>query len=175
MTRLDAAVQGRRNKATGEYFEKIIERACEYYSKIGYAEIQKTPEPMRVIKRLDGGKFVAVFTKQAQPDYKGTLRGGQAIVFEAKHTDGEKMMQSVITSEQEYRLDKHHSLEACCYVLVSFELKEFFFVPWEVFRAMKWIFGRKYIKPDDIKEYEVRYCGILLFLEKLKGEEIEDE
>ena len=173
MTRI-ATLQGMKSKSTGEYFEKIIERACKYYSDMNYAEIQKTPEPMRVIKRLDGGKFVAVFTKQAQPDYKGTLNGGQAIVFEAKHTDSEKMLQSVITAEQEKRLNKHLDLGACCYVLVSFEFREFFFVPWAVFRAMKGIFGRKYIKPDDVREYEVRYVGILLFLEKLKGE-VEDE
>lgn len=168
MTRIDTYVQGRRNKATGEYFERMIERACEYYSKAGIAEIQKTPEPMRVIGRLGGGKFMTIFTKAAQPDYKGTLNGGQAIVFEAKHTDKEKMMQSVITDEQEKRLNKHLELGACCYVLVSFELKEFFFVPWEVFRSMKERFGRKYIKPDDVREYEVRYCGILLFLDEIK-------
>ncbi|MBR1738311.1 MAG: Holliday junction resolvase RecU [Firmicutes bacterium] len=169
----NAAIRGRRNKATGEYFEKIIERACKYYSDIGVAEIQKTPEPMRVIQRLGNGRFMAVFTKSAQPDYKGTLRGGQAIVFEAKHTDGEKMMQSVITAEQEKRLNKHFELGASCYVLVSFELKEYFFVPWEVFRGMKGIFGRKYIKPDDIREYEVKYSKYLNFLERFSSSEQE--
>lgn len=175
MTRLDPALQGGRSKAAGEYFEKIIETACKYYSDMHYAEIQKTPEPMRVIKRLDGGKFVAVFTKQAQPDYKGTLCGGQAIVFEAKHTDSEKMLQSVITAEQEKRLDKHLELGACCYVLVSFEFKEFFFVPWAVFHTMKGIFGRKYIKPDDIREYEVKYSKYLDFLKRFSLTEQEEK
>lgn len=173
MTRLDPVLQGGRSKAAGEYFEKIIETACKFYSDMNYAEIQKTPEPMRVIGRLDGGKFVAVFTKQAQPDYKGTLCGGQAIVFEAKHTDSEKMLQSVITVEQGLRLEAHMRLGAACYVLVSFGFEEFFFVPWEVWRDMKSRFGRKYIKPDDIREHEVKYSKYLNFLERFSLSEQE--
>lgn len=159
-----AAIIGRRSKAEGAFWEETIEKACAYYSAAGLAEIQKTPEPMRPIRSLGNGKFIAHFSKMAQPDYKGTLKGGRAIVFEAKHTDKDRMLQSVISSEQEKELNKHLALGAECRVLVSFDFKRYFFIPWEVFRDMKARYGRKYIKPNDIPEYEIRYCGVLLFL-----------
>ena len=43
-------------------------------------------------------------------------------------------------------------------------LKKFYRIPWEVFRDMKDHYGRKYIKPEDIEEYEVKFFGYLRFL-----------
>lgn len=161
-----AVISGRRSRAAGEFWENVIDATCEYYSRIGKAEIEKTPEAMKPLRPIGGGKFVACFTKMAQPDYKGTLAGGKAIVFEAKHTDTDRIMQSVVSSEQEKRLNKHEQLGAECFVLVSFGFKEFFKVPWAVFRSMKEIYGRKYIKPEDLREYQIRYAGgILKFLD----------
>ena len=71
------------SRAQGAQFEKSIADACDLYREKGMADIEKTPEPMHPIKRLAGGRFVAIFEKQAQPDYKGTLAGGQAVMFEA--------------------------------------------------------------------------------------------
>ena len=160
-----AVMTGRRSKAAGEHWEKIIEVACQYYRLNGVAEIAKTPEPMRPIKSLGQGRFVAYYVKMAQPDYKGTLAGGRAIVFEAKHTDSERLQQSVISAEQEQQLDQHMRMGADCFVMVSFGFRRFFKVPWAVFRNMKQEFGRKYIMPDDLQKYEVRYAnGILQFL-----------
>ncbi|MCC8136207.1 MAG: Holliday junction resolvase RecU [Ruminococcus sp.] len=157
-----AVINGRRSKAAGEYWEKIIEAACIHYHNTGQAEIAKTPEPMRPIKSLGGGKFIAYYEKMAQPDYKGTLYGGKAIVFEAKHTDGDRLNQSVISSEQEKQLDRHAALGAECFVMVSFRFEEFFKIPWEVFRNMKQHYGRKYITPKDVQEYRVKLAGGIL-------------
>ena len=162
---LKSVTTGKRNKATGELWENIIAISCDYYSKIGEAEIEKTPEPMRPIRRLNGGQFVAVFTKSAQPDYKGTLKNGHSIVFEAKHTDTDRIRREVISPEQEKRLNSHLSLGAECYVLISFRFQKFFKVPWDVFRDMKQYYGRKYVVPQDLKKYEIRYIdGVLRFL-----------
>lgn len=161
-----AAAQGKRNKVAGEFFENIISATCTYYSDKGIAEIEKTPEPMRPIKNMKNGKFVAIFTKMAQPDYKGTLSGGKAIVFEAKHTDIARMKRDVISSEQEEKLNCHQKLGATCFILCSFGFESFFKVPWTVFRDMKENFGRKYITPNDLERYRVRYIGgVLHFLE----------
>ena len=161
-----AIATGRRNKVAGEYWEKMIEATCRYYSDRGIAEIEKTPEPMRPLGRPDSkGRFPACFTKQAQPDYKGTLAGGQAVVFEAKHTDTGRMERKVITGEQEQQLDRHEKLGATCFVMVSFDFQRYFRVPWNVFRDMKERFGRKYVTPEDLREYEVSYRGgVLQFL-----------
>jgi recombination protein U len=156
---------GRRSKMAGECWEKMLEASCQYYRLVGKAEITKTPEPMRPIKSLGNGKFVAYYEKMAQPDYKGTLVGGQAVVFEAKHTDGDRLQQSVISSEQEKQFDRHLKLGAECFVMVSFGFEQFFKIPWEVFRDMKAHYGRKYITPEDVQEYKVRYLGgVLQFL-----------
>lgn len=161
-----ATVAGRRSRAAGEMWEEMIEAACRHYRLAGTAEITKTPEPMKPLGRPNSrGQFTACYTKQAQPDYKGTLKGGQAVVFEAKHTDGDRLQQSVVSEEQEKQLDRHAALGAECFVLVSFGFQQFFKIPWEVFRDMKARYGRKYIKPEDVQEYKVRYLGgILRFL-----------
>lgn len=165
-TQYRASIRGRRNRASGIYWEQIISNACYCYQKKGLAEISKTPEPMRILRKPDSkGHFLACFTKKAQPDYKGTMRGGRAIVFEAKHTDSDKMQRSVISDKQEQQLDSHLKLGALCYVLVSFGLERFFFVPWPVFKDMKKTFGRKYIRPNDVEGYEVKMReGYLHFL-----------
>ena len=144
----------------------MIEAACQHYRLKEIAEITKTPEPMKPLSRPNSkGQFTACYTKQAQPDYKGTLKGGRAVVFEAKHTDSDRMQQSVISPEQEKQLDRHAALGAECFVMVSFGFQQFFKVPWEVFRDMKARYGRKYITPEDVQEYRVRYIGgVLQFL-----------
>lgn len=160
-----AVISGRRSKAAGEYWESMIEAACRHYRLEGKAEITKTPEPMRPIKPLGQGKFIAHYEKMAQPDYKGTLAGGRAIVFEAKHTDTGKMQRSVISSEQEKQLNRHEKMGAECFVMVSFGFERYFKIPWAHFRDMKDNYGRKYITPEDVPEYEIRYIGgILHFL-----------
>lgn len=160
-----AVMQGKRSKVAGEYWETLIENACTFYRERGLAEITKTPEPMRPIGKLNNRVFKAVFTKQAQPDYKGTLKGGQAVVFEAKYTDKDRLLQSCITGEQEKQLNSHLELGAECFVLVSFGLQCYFKIPWEVFRNMKAFYGRKYITPADVQEYAIKFTGgVLRFL-----------
>lgn len=163
-------LRGARNKANGQDFEKIIEQACEYYSDRGVAEIEKTPEPMKVIGSQGGGKFTSVYEKKAQPDFKGTLKGGRSIVLEAKVTTTGKLEQSVVTEEQGKRLDRHERAGAACYVLVSFGFILFYRIPWAVFKRMKELFGRKYIIPsDNLAEYAVkRNQGVLRFLDNIK-------
>jgi recombination protein U len=161
----NAAAKGKRSRDAGEFWEGMIESACRNYRLEGLAEITKTPEPMRPLSRPNPkGQFTACFTKQAQPDYKGTLKGGRAVVFEAKHTDADRMQRSVISEEQEKQLNRHQMLGAECFVLVSFGLQQFYRIPWEIFRDMKDHFGRKYIKPEDLGDYQIRLIGYLRFL-----------
>ena len=83
--------QNRKNRAQGAFFEQMINGACDFYRSRQIADIEKTPEPMRPIKDLGGGKFIAHYTKAAQADFKGFLFGGQTVMFEAKHTDTGRM------------------------------------------------------------------------------------
>lgn len=159
-----AIVIGRQNKAAGEEWERILEASCKHYRLEREAEIEKTPEPMKPVGAKNAkGQFLACYTKRAQPDYKGTLKGGRAVVFEAKHTASERLQQSVVTDDQKKRLDRHMALGADCFVMVSFGFREFFKVPWAIFRAMKEHYGRKYITPGDVQEYKVKYIGGVLY------------
>lgn len=118
--------QGSISRANGLHFEEIIDAGCNYYRVKGAADIEKTPEPMRPIKDMGGGKFLAVYTKAAQADYKGLLAGGRAINFEAKHTDTGRMEQSRVTEDQAERLQRCAALGGIAFVLCSFGPMDFF-------------------------------------------------
>lgn len=159
--------QGAVNRAQGKNFERLIDEALAYYEQKGAAAVEKTPEPMRPTKDLGNGKFISYYEKQAQPDYKGTIKGGRSVVFEAKHTTSDRIEQNRVTQEQSDRLDKYHSMGALCFVFVGFNMRDFFKVPWEVWREMKQTYGRKYATPDELEPYRVATgrMGNLLILD----------
>lgn len=154
--------QGYRNKYNGQLFEDIVTASCHHYIAEGKALIIKTPEPMKPIRDLGQGKFIACYEKHAQPDYKGTLAGGRTVIFDAKHTDEDRLLQRAVTEAQTVALNKHQEFGAVCFVLVSFGFQQFFNIPWEVFRTMKERYGRKYIKPEDVQEYRVSFNGSII-------------
>ena len=163
-------LRGRQSKIAGEHFENIIEASLEWYKLKGVAEIEKTPEPMKPLSKPNKkGQFLACYTKAAQPDFKGTGPGGRSVVFEAKHTDSDRIEQRVVTDDQAKRLKRHHKLGAVAFVLVSFGLQNFYRVPWEVWRDMKDIYGRKYMKQAELEPYRVQYiAGVLKLLEGME-------
>lgn len=74
-----AQIRGKQARVAGGYFENIISASCDYYLSRGLAKIEKTPEPMKPLGAKNRkGQFLACYTKQAQPDYGGTLKGGRA-------------------------------------------------------------------------------------------------
>ena len=160
--------RGWMSKKEGEAFERIIENACAFYRQHGTAEIEKTPEPMRQLGAKDGrGQFRACYQKKAQPDFKGTIDGGRSVVFEAKHTDADRILQSVITSNQWRALSAHQKLGADAFVLVSIGLCEFFRIPWEDWKNMEELTGYKHMKRSDMDPYRISYHnGVLRFLER---------
>jgi len=148
--------QGAASKQLGEAFERRIDAALERYELRGEALVMKTPEPMRATKDLGGGRFVAHHEKKAQPDYKGVLKGGRAIVFEAKCTATGRMEQGRVTPEQEKALNGFSALGAECFVVVGFGLRDIYKVPWADWRGMKDRWGRKHVVPGDLGEHRVR-------------------
>lgn len=147
---------GSRSRASGAAFEKLIEVSCEVYKSRGLAYIEKTPEPMRPVSGADRqGKFTAIYMAAAQPDYKGTLSGGRAVVFEAKQTNSDTMKQERVTPTQAEALRIHYELGALCFVLISIK-DRCFVIPWYEWKYMKQIYGRKYITTSDVKEHEVK-------------------
>lgn len=169
---LQRSQQGLQSRRSGEQFEDMITASLSWYEDKGVACIEKTPEPMKPLgKPNKKGQFLACFVKAAQPDYKGTLAGGRSVVFEAKHTDTDRIKYDRLTDEQVDRLKLHHALGAVAFVLVSFGLRDFYRVPWEVWRDMKDIFGRKFIKQAELEPYRMQYiAGVLKLLEGIETE-----
>ena len=158
---------GKIAKARGKQFESRIDDSFAYYAQKGFAIIEKTPEPMRPIKRLEGGRFVAIFEKQAQPDYKGTLAGGQAVVFEAKSTATDRITQDRVTEDQAERLTRCAKLGGMAFVLCGFASGQVYKLPWKIWENMREQFGVKYITEESAAPYRCRLTvrGEPLFLE----------
>lgn len=164
-----AQLRGQRARAAGNYFEAMISGSCDYYRDRGLAKIEKTPEPMKPLgPKNRKGQFLACYTKQAQPDYGGTLKGGRSIYFEAKHTDDDRIEFKRLTKEQQDDLEHHHKLGAVTFVLVSMGLTECYRVPWPVWRDMADTYGRKYMTRAELLPYKVPVvAGFVKFLDKL--------
>jgi len=163
-------MQGAQARAVGQHFENMIDAACRYYEDKKLAVIEKTPEPMKPIKNLGGGKFMAHYEKQAQPDYKGTLVTGRAVVFEAKHTGSTKIEQSRLSAEQCDRLQKHSELGAVTFILVSIDLQSFYRVPWDIWKEMKKLFGHKHMTIEELEPYKIKATGgTIKFLEGVQA------
>ena len=155
---------GAKNRAQGETLEAQILMACGFYKAKGLAHIDKTPEPMKILRPLEEGKFVACFEKKAQPDFQGTLSSGRAVMFEAKSTRTGKILQAAVSEEQDDYLDEHVKMNALCFVVVSYG-DVFAAVPWKDWKRMKEIFGHKYMTREESQRYRIKFNrnGILDF------------
>lgn len=167
MNKTQRSQRGLLSRRNGELFENIIAASLIWYEDKGVSCVEKTPEPMKPLRAPNNrGQFLACYVKAGQPDFKGTITGGRSVVFEAKHTDSDRIEYSRLTDEQIERLRKHHRLGAAAFVLVSFGLQDFFRIPWEVWEHMKDIYGRKYIKAAELEQYRVQFiAGVIKLLD----------
>ena len=159
--------QGRKNRAEGQLFEAVLDRTFAYYSEKGYALIDKTPEPFKIIKRLEQMRFIGCFVKRAQPDYKGTIKGGRSVIFEAKYTSTDRITQDRVSDAQWSYMEKASKLGARCFVLAGFKSGGIYRIPWPVWSDMKKKFGHKYVTEKDLSEYRISksWNDMLLILE----------
>lgn len=165
---VDRHRQGAAARTQGKAFEDRLAVSLEWYAVKGLAKIDKTPEPMKVLRSMGRGQFLACFVKKAQPDFTGTIRGGRSVMFEAKHTTSDRMEQSRVLPGQSDYLTRHQALGAKCYVIAGFSTGNVYKIPWEVWRDMKERFGRKYVREADLEIYRVEQSesGRLKLLKK---------
>lgn len=169
---MNNSLDNKKNRSEGAYFENIIIDTCEYYKRCGLAYIEKTPEPLRVYKNLGNGKFVAFFEKKAQPDFKGTLKGGLSVVFEAKYTSKERIERSRLTDEQMSALELHHKLGAKAFILVHMGMQDFFRIPFDVWHDMKRLYGRQYMTKYELEKFCVNADNLRIQFLSYKGRDI---
>lgn len=158
-------IQGKQARASGKLFEDMIRASCKWHKAEKLAKIEKAQEPVRQLGPMSPhGQFTACYETQAEPDYQGTIRGGRSIVFEAKHTDGDRIQRVRVSEKQAEALELHHELGARAYVFVSFGFQLFFRIPWPVWRDMKQTYGRQYLKPEELGQYRITAPGGILML-----------
>ena len=164
---------GKRSRASGAAFERWLSDACEFYLRNGWAYIEKTPEPFHITGKSKDGVVRGYYEKKGQPDYKGVLCDGTGIMFEAKHTDSDRIHQNVVTDTQWESLDIYEQFGAHCYVMVSLGLVRFYRVPWEIWKRMKVLFGHKFMTEQELEPYRLpeEQCTILI----LEGVVLKDE
>lgn len=164
-------LQNKQNNAQGKILERLIEAACAKYAMMEEAFIEKTPEdfhPQRIDAKI--GKATGYYKAKAQPDFKGTLKGGRAICFEAKMTTKDKINKSVITENQARCLSNHAMLGAYCGVCVLVN-KTAAFIPWEIWQTMESHFGKKHLTESDLKNFEVPTPMYIDFLHHYRKEQ----
>ncbi|MBP1040397.1 Holliday junction resolvase RecU [Vagococcus sp. BWB3-3] len=170
-TRYNHSFRSRVNNARGHSFEEMILQGCEYYRRKGLAEISKTPEPFRVIQKLGDGEFKVRSAGKAQPDFQGTLLGGQAIVFEAKYSLSKerRINKSVLSAAQESYLRSHYEKGALTGVCVGVH-NTYAFIQWNIWEEMKSRYGRKYMTEKDLGPFKVLTPGMIRFLDYENGD-----
>ena len=161
--------QSRVNNQVGKQLEEMILAGCEYYRIHETAEINRIPEHFKVIAKFSDGFFKGRFTGLAQQDFAGTLKNGQAIAFEAKATEKDRINSNVISNEQKKKLNYHQLMGAKAGVCVRVN-KTYAFVPWKVWCDMKGLYGRLYMTEDEVKEFEVGTPGFVDFLNPVKSD-----
>lgn len=166
-------IRGMRNNAQGHIFEDALKQACEYYKQTGRSDIDKTPEPFRVMKKSPNGIFTGRFTDRAQPDYQGTLFGGRSIIFEAKYTTTDRIERRALTDRQMETLESHRRMGAAAFVV--FGIKDrFHSMPWSLWDNMKGRFGRQYLTQQDAEPWRVKFNGAVLFLDFMDNTKVEE-
>ena len=166
------SIAAARSRIAGETFEAQIEVSLHWHETHGLMRARKTPEPMKPIRPMNGGQFVACYTKRAQVDFSGTMFGGRAVRFEAKQTDSGRFERGRLTDGQMDDLRENEALGALCFVILCFGYDHFYRVPWKFWDNMKQTFGRQYVTEEDVARFRLPYvAGVIKILDGIKPEE----
>lgn len=147
--------QQKRTKS-GSRFEALIEKACEQYRQEGTAIIYKNSEPLRPSGNFKGGAIKAFYQKKSVPDFTGILKGGQMIMFEAKHVSGKPSIPfSRLQEHQEKYLIDFEAMGARSFVLVGFDMQDFYMISINDYINLKNTIGKKSLNKKDIEAYRI--------------------
>ena len=146
-------ILGKSNRELGKLFEEEVQIICDVYESENLARIEKTPEPMKILKHVDEGRFEAVFEKSAQPDFKGTIKGGRSVVFDAKYTESDRINYAVLKKHQRDILNKYQELGAMAFILVGFGNGKIYKIDIDDWSNMKAKFGRQFILQSELDEH----------------------
>lgn len=144
-------------KKIGNRFERMIVATCKHYYAKEQAFITKSHEPVTVTKFSRGRIKDGFFENKSEPDFKGTLQGGQSICFEAKHTSGTSIPFKNVKRHQELTLLVQDKLGAESFILITFNLEKFYKVPIREWMNLKDTVNKQSLNQKDLADYEINY------------------
>ena len=141
-----------KSQIIGKCFEERVKLVCELYRKRGVAVIDKTPEPIRQLGKMDShGRFKACYEKKAQPDFKG-VHMGMAICFDTKATESDRFQLSNVTPCQVEYLSDFRKSGGDAFVLLKIK-SEVFILDIKRINNLAAL-GVKSVRPEDFTEDE---------------------
>jgi penicillin-binding protein-related factor A (putative recombinase) len=127
----------------GQPLQDALDDLHAAYLSRGLAFVLRTSAPMKITKRLAGGKFQAVFVAEGMPDYFA-VSAGRAFVFDAKSHAGTSLPFSAIPEHQARAFDSAVSGEAEAAILVQLpETLSAWWAPWEDLGPLWWAWHRR--------------------------------
>ena len=106
----------RKRANQGKSWEAVLDAMHYLYRSTGAAWIIRTPPPVKVLSRVQGGMFRACFEGLGPPDYAGVVRG-VPVVFDAKSTaDPGRWALAEVKPHQAAHLDSAEACGAFCFI-----------------------------------------------------------
>ena len=141
-----------KSQIIGAKLEESVKLVCDIYRKRGFAVIDKTPEPIKQLGKMDShGRFKACYDKKAQPDFKG-VHMGMAICFDTKATESERFQLSNVTPWQVEYLSDFCKSGGDAFVLLKIK-SEVFILDIKRINNLAAL-GVKSVRPEDFTEDE---------------------
>lgn len=141
-----------KSQIIGAKLEESVKIVCELYRKRGVAVIDKTPEPIRQLGKMDShGRFKACYDKKAQPDFKG-VHMGMAICFDTKATESDRFQLSNVTPWQVNYLNDFRKSGGAAFILLKIK-SEVFILDIKRINNLTAL-GIKSVRPEDFTEDE---------------------
>lgn len=149
------SVAGRAAKSAGSALESLLALHHVRAREQTIADVRKVEPPVRRLRSLGGGQFVAVYAAKSGCDYRGILRGGLALTIEAKSGNGESLARSEFTPAEVLDLDECAALGGISIaVWYRSDLRALYAIPWQ---SMPWRkSGRgQSVRAEDVREWFV--------------------
>lgn len=139
----------------GQPFEEFLKFVHARYQVDGKACVHKVPTEFIPIRNARGEVCSCKVENQSCVDYLGRYNS-IPVAVEAKHTENDRILFSRVEDHQaEYMDDFCKAPGAAGIVLVSYNLRRFFAVPWPFWREARavWLAGRQRGVSSPVKAY----------------------
>lgn len=116
----------------GMAWERTLEGWHAQYAASGRACVVRTPPPMRLLRPLRAGQFVAVHASHGPPDYVG-CSDGFALMLEAKHSAAKRWAFSNLHAHQAQNMTSWVKSGGHSFVLLHFsKTRQNFALDWRL-------------------------------------------